>query len=400
MSAREAAGELGVALPTLYAYVSRGLIRSESAGEGKRARRYRAEDVRRLKERADRRRDPKRAAEGALSWGTPVMESAITLIQEDGLYYRGRDVLRLARGSTVEEVAALIWTGDPAAASGLFPEGLVVLSPRLREARGSVADLATLEAFGALLPLAAAEDPAAYDLRPVAVARAGARILRALAAVAAGDGDGSVAEVLAGGWTPAEPDAAALIGAALILCADHELNVSAFTARCVASSGATPYAAVAGGLAALSGTRHGGQTELVEALLREVRGGGDARSVLAGRLRRGEAIPGFGHSLYPEGDPRGRELLALAAGARPHSPDVALSRSVSEAAREAIGEEPTLDLGLVTLARVLGLPPGAPLALFALGRTIGWIGHAIEQYESGSLIRPRARYTGEQPRDD
>ena len=386
-------------MPTLYAYVSRGLIRSESAGEGKRARRYRAEDVRRLKEKAERRRDPNKAAEGALSWGTPVMESAITLIQEKGFYYRGRDVLGLAHGSTVEEVAALIWTGDPTAASGLFPEEPIVLSPRLREARGSVADLAPLEAFGALLPLAAAEDPAAYDLRPVAVARAGVRILRTLVAIAAGDGDGGVAEVLARGWAPDEPDVAALIGAALILCADHELNVSAFTVRCVASSGATPYAAVAAGLAALGGTRHGGQTELVEALLREVGDGGDARSVLSSRLRRGEFIPGFGHSLYPEGDPRGRELLALAAEARPRSPDVALSRAVSEAALGLIGERPTLDLGLVTLARVLGLPPGTALAIFGLGRTMGWIGHAIEQYEDGSLIRPRARYTGRQPRD-
>ena len=53
-----------------------------------------------------------------------------------------------------------------------------------------------------------------------------------------------------------------------------------------------------------------------------------------------------------------------------------------------------MDFGLVTLARALGLPPGAAVTLFALGRTVGWIGHAIEQYEGGSLIRPRARYVG------
>ncbi len=398
LSAREAAGELGVALPTLYAYVSRGLIRSESGGGGnRRARRYRAEDVRRLKERAERRRNPDRAAEGALSWGTPVMESAITLISEGRLYYRGRDALELAHGSSVEEVAALIWTGDEAAASSLFSDGSAILSPRLRGVRGGLDGLAPFEVFCVLLPLAASEDPAAYDLRPAAVARAGVRILRTLVAIAAGDGGGGVAEDLARAWVPDEPGAQALIGAALVLCADHELNVSAFTARCVASSGATPYAAVTAALAALGGTRHGGQTELAEALLREAGGGGDERSVLAGRLRRGEPIPGFGHSLYPEGDPRGRELLRLAAAARPRSPDVALSRAVCEAARETIGEEPTVDLGLVTLARVLGLPPGAPLALFAIGRTIGWIGHAIEQYEDGSLIQPRARYTGEGP---
>src|ERR671916_2328801 len=122
LGARRAAEELGVSLGTLYAYVSRGMIRSESAGG--RSRRYRAEDVRRLKERKERRRDPDRVVEDALHWGTPVMESAITLIEDDGLYYRGRDAVSLAAGSDVEEVAALIWTGDPARAPELFPPEL------------------------------------------------------------------------------------------------------------------------------------------------------------------------------------------------------------------------------------------------------------------------------------
>ncbi len=73
--------------------------------------------MRRLKEKAERRRDPDRVTEGALNWGTPVMEFPITtpvmqfpitLISEGRLYYRGRDALRLAHESTVEEVAALI----------------------------------------------------------------------------------------------------------------------------------------------------------------------------------------------------------------------------------------------------------------------------------------------------
>src|SRR5215207_5132451 len=129
LTAREAAEELGVSRATLYAYVSRGMIRSEAAGG--RSRRYRAEDVRRLKERKERRRDPDAVVEGALSWGTPVMESAITLVTDDGLYYRGRDVVELSAGSTVEEVAALIWTGDPARAVELFPPGVPEHSHRI-----------------------------------------------------------------------------------------------------------------------------------------------------------------------------------------------------------------------------------------------------------------------------
>jgi citrate synthase len=395
LTARRAAEELEVSLATLYAYVSRGMIRSEAAGGSRRNRRYRAEDVRRLKERKERRRDPDRAVEGALHWGTPVMESAITSITDDRLYYRGQDAVALATRSTIEEVAALIWTGDPSRSAELFSPGPPELPSRIRAALGS--GLPPIEAFQVLLALANAEDPAAYDLRPAAVARTGARILRLMANVAAGERARSIAETLGRGWSPRDPEAKALLDSALVLCADHELPVSTFVAHCVASSGATPYAVVVAGLSAMGGVKHGGQTELVEAFLREADAVEDVRKVMAGRLRRGERIPGFGHSLYPRGDPRGAELLRLTSAAHQNSLAVALSTAVADEALELIGERPTVDFGLVTLARALGLPPGGGVALFALGRTVGWIGHAIEQYEGGSLIRPRARYVGEQP---
>ncbi len=399
LSAREAAEELKISLSTLYAYVSRGLIRSEATGEKKRTRRYRAEDVRRLKERAEQRRDPGKVVEGALSWGTPVMESGITLISNGKLYYRGRDALALVGESTIEEVAALVWTGDPDDACWLFAPDSSAFSPRFESVRESVAGLAPFEAFQVLLPLAAVEDLAAYDLRPAAVARTGARILRLMAAIAAGEEAAGVgvAETLQRGWASEDPEIAVLFGSALILCADHELNVSAFTARCVSSSEATPYAVVTAGLSALQGVKHGGHTELVEAFLREAETSGSARKTIADRLKRGESVPGFGHPLYPGGDPRGSELLRLVASARPQHPAVALSAAVAEEALDLIGERPRVDFGLVTLARALELPPGGAKALFALGRTVGWIGHAIEQYGSDSLIRPRARYVGEQP---
>jgi citrate synthase len=120
LTAQEAAAELGVSLATLYAYASRGMLRSEPVPGEPRARRYPREDVLRLKEKKELRKEPEKAAPKALSWGMPVLESALTLIQDGRLYYRGRDAVELARTSTVEEVAALIWTGDPNEAGRLF----------------------------------------------------------------------------------------------------------------------------------------------------------------------------------------------------------------------------------------------------------------------------------------
>jgi citrate synthase len=399
LSGREAAAELGVKLPTLYAYVSRGLIRSEPAG---RNRRYRAEDVRRLKERKEQRRDPSRLTENALHWGMPVMESAITLIADGKLYYRGRDAVALSKSHSLEQVAEFIWTGRLAEGEPvIFASTSGALASPSQIAHEISRDLAPVEAFGIALRLGAAEDPAAYDLRPTAVARTGARILRLLAATAVGGRSAGTgfARTLQQSWVPDEPQAATLLDAALVLCADHELNVSSFTARCVASAGATPYAATIAGLCALSGVKHGGNTERVEAFLREVDAADHVRDVMVARLRRGEPIPGFEHPLYPEGDPRGKALLEATATTYPEASAVELASTVVEEASDLIDEHPTVDFGLVILSLALGLPANGALALFALSRTVGWIGHAIEQYQSDRMIRPRARYTGEHPLD-
>lgn len=397
LTAQEAAAELGISLATLYAYASRGMLRSEAVPGDPRARRYPWTDVQRMKEKKELRKDPEKAAPKALSWGAPVLESALTLVQDGRLYYRGRDAVELARSASVEEVAALLWTGDPAEAGRLFQEKPPAL-PSWTKAllKGN---LSPIERCQVALPLAGVSDLAAWDLRPAAVAATGARILRFLAGVAAGRSPGSsIAATLQQGWASDRSDGSDLIrpiSAALILAADHELNVSAFTARCVTSAAANPYDVVTAGLAALKGARHGGYTERVEMLFREAGSASGARRALADRLRRGEEIPGFGQPLYPDGDPRGKALLDLASEIAPRSPAVELARALADAGRELIREHPTIDFGLVTLARTLDLPEHTPLALFALGRTIGWLGHAIEEYGLGRLIRPRAVYVGE-----
>ena len=114
-------------------------------------------------------------------------------------------------------------------------------------------------------------------------------------------------------------------------------------------------------------------------------------------LKRGESIPGFGHDLYPDGDPRGRLLLYLISTAYLASAVVTLVESLMEAISELLGDAPAIEAGMVTLAQALRLPTGAALALFALGRLIGWIGYAIEEYQGHRFIRPSARYVGSYP---
>ncbi|MEO5929103.1 MAG: citrate synthase family protein [Candidatus Kapaibacterium sp.] len=394
LTAREAARELGVTAATLYSYVSRGLIHSETTAGTKRDRRYLAEDVERLKRRKEVRHDPSTAARGALHWGTPLLESSITLIDDGKFFYRGYDAVELASARSVEEVAGLIWRGDfePVRFAGAFPR-------RWSGMRKSLEGLAPLDQFQLLLPVVAADDRAAYDLRAKGVRATGARMLGMMAKIASGNN--GVSDGIAASLSPRSRSGAhaRLVTAALILAADHELNISAFSVRCVASAGSTPYAAVAAGLAALGGTKHGGYTERVEGLLRETGKPERSADVIASRLRRGETIPGFHHPLYPNGDPRGRALLDMTAAAFPKSPAVRLSAGISAAMHELTGDHPTIDMGLVTLANALGLPDGSALTLFALGRTIGWIGHAMEQYEMDRLIRPRALYTGRRPED-
>jgi citrate synthase len=188
-----------------------------------------------------------------------------------------------------------------------------------------------------------------------------------------------------------------ILRTALVLCADHELNVSSFTARCVASAGSHPYAVVTAALGALEGPKHGGASARVEAMLASTRHARSFRAVIDARRRRGEIVEGYGHPLYADGDPRARLLLDLLVEHYGKSAECRVVMAFAEAAANLLGEHPNLDFGLAAVSRVLKLPLGAPLMLFAIGRTVGWIGHAIEQYEIGRLIRPRARYVGPAP---
>ena len=396
LTAGEAVTILGVSRASLYAYVSRGRIHAEADPRDPRSSRYLAADVERLRDRKQARLHPEIAVRKSLNWGVPVLESGISLIDAGRLYYRGHDALALARSGRFDEVVRLLWGWEAGRELPSAPESLA-----LHRAIPRLGSLPVMERLQAILPLAAAADPAALDVRAENVSITGWRILSLLTATVTLQAPGSpslVAASLADGWKVRTRPGRRLLEKALILCADHELNVSAFAARVVASTGSSPYDVVGAGLGALRGPRHGGYTARIESFLDESGSPAGVRRVLAARLRGGESAPGFGHPLYPDGDPRARLLFEEVERAWPDSKATAFLRASRAAGHALLDESPNVDFGLVILRRALGLTRGSALVLFALGRTVGWIAHAIEQYAEKQLIRPRASYTGPLPR--
>jgi citrate synthase len=154
---------------------------------------------------------------------------------------------------------------------------------------------------------------------------------------------------------------------------------------------------VLAGLAALEGSKHGGISARIESMLASLRRVRSLQTGVIDRLRRGERVDGFGHALYRAGDPRATELLRQMRERYSRSAELAFVMEAAAAGTSATREHPNVDFALAALARVLRLPDGSALTIFALGRTIGWIGHAIEQYETAQLIRPRAKYVGPPP---
>jgi citrate synthase len=288
---------------------------------------------------------------------------------------------------------ALMWTGSLDAPPQTAPMRVDI------DLFASLPALTVTQRLYVALAAAAESDLLAYDLAAARVAETGRSIMRLMAGVLAEHHDDTldVASLLASSWCPNDPAARSLISAALVLCVDHELSASSFTARVVASAASNPYRVVIAGLAALEGARHGGNLSRVRALLHDAGEPEQARQTVGDWLRRGEHIPGFGHSLYPHGDPRAHLLLDLLHESYPDAPALGLIDTLIGVTEAAIGIGPNVDLALTALEEVLALPRDAGFGLFALGRTVGWIGHAIEQYAIPSLIRPRAKYIGPPP---
>jgi citrate synthase len=378
IAAEDARTRLGVRAQTLYAYVSRGRVQVRPDPGDPRRSLYRAADIAALAQKKSRSRKVSDVAAGAIAWGEPVLASEITTVTGGRLFYRGRDAIRLAETDTLEAVARLLRGGHGAALK------------RTERPQPPQAPEMRTRAFLALAGRAAVDAPA-RGRNPLALAVEAATLLDVLTDAVAGEvGGGAIHNRLALAWGlgPGGPGAD-LIRRCLVLVADHELNASAFAARVAASTGASLAAAALAGLSTLSGPRHGMATAAVRTFAAEAAQLGAARAI-ANRLSEDRALPGFGHQLYPDGDPRAAALLE-----RFRAPP-ALAQ-LSDAVWRTTGMAPNIDFALVAACESLRLAEDAPFALFAVARCAGWIAHAIEQGQSDALIRPRARYVGPEP---
>ena len=396
VDAATAAAHLGISVRSLYAYVSRGQVRSVP-GERGRPRLYAFADLERLRVRRDARAGHGAVAAGALRWGEPVLDSAITAITARGPAYRGKLAVDLAGATPFENVAELLWAGYLPDRRVDWPRGAI---PHAQLARLVGTDPRTpLDVMPLLIQIAALADRERDDLRPDALIACGRRLIPLLAAALAPGfvaaavtralGASSVAQIAARALGVAD-ELAPVIDSALVLLADHELNASSFTARIAASTDAGPYACVAAALATMSGRKHGSASEPVARFAAEVGPPEAARAAVRALRRRGEVPPGFGHPIYPKGDPRAPPLLEAAQrlpGARNARTLFAIIEATTDAA-------PNCDIGLAALVAALGAPPTAGTGLFAVARAAGWLAHAIEQRAAGFILRPRARYTG------
>ncbi|MFO1111296.1 MAG: citrate/2-methylcitrate synthase [Bradyrhizobium sp.] len=391
LSAREASAELAIAPATLYAYVSRGLIRSEPSPDS-RSHRYRAEDVRGLKER----RVPAPEPRGLRSFDAdlPVLDSAIGTITEQGAIYRGVNCVDLSEKDTLEHTATLLW--DVTSVDPFAPDNCPSVSDAMRTIAEAAARAAPIDRAIAVLALASSADPRAFTRAPDGRAMVGGRIVRLLVAtmLSRSTSREPLHLQIAQAWAPDNKHAPDLIRRALVLLADHELNASTFTVRCAASTGLNLYDSVIAGLAALKGPKHGGAGVLASQLVKTMVDK-DVAPVIRERVALGERFAGFGHGVYKRGDPRAISLLeALTRAGAPRK----FTKEIPERIAEATGEFVNIDYALAVLVHALRMPAGSELALFAMARSVGWIAHAIEQLQHGRLIRPRARYVGPAPR--
>jgi citrate synthase len=385
LSAKEAARMLGVSVQTLYVYVSRKGIRSKPIA-GSRKRRYWKLDVERVLRGESR--TPK---------SMPVAtDSEITLISESGLFYRGQNAADLAEHATLETTAALLWGFPEEDVFGSVPPKVPAPFLRMQRLLAGESDINRATTF---LPLFEEVNLKAYDLSPLGVARTGADVLRTIAALAAGFDKPTAEPIhkLIAHHIGANPLQTELIRRQLVLAADHGFQPGAVAVRTLASSGVTLWRSVTAGLSeTLGGRAKLSRWGAIRRLLAEIIMSATPTRPIMECIRAGEPVPGFQAPLYANGDPRARSLLEFCATELARDPAFQRLTEALQFAKSVRNLDPNFALASLFVDTKTGLTPGR--TLFHVGRSAGWIAHAIEQLRAGEPQRVLGVYKGELPR--
>lgn len=385
MSAEEAAAALGVSVTTIYAYVSRKIIRSHRP-PGTRVSKYWRADIDRVRQKL-----PVGAARRDAN--PLVSETQITVITKAGPFYRGQSAIELSETETLESVTALLWQAEERV---IFPAEAPVAPRQLEKLWPMLGGLTTVDKAMAAFPMIERQNPRAHDLSPGGFARTGAEVMRWFATIMVG-AERPSAEPLHKVVTSRSPNGEALqdvVRRLLVLSADHELDPTTYAVRAVANTGVNPYRLVLAGLIASTGRRLAyGRVEALSRLIEEIATAAEPEDAVVGRLRDGETLPGFGSRLYPAGDPRAASLLAAINRNLHGDAELKKLNAAITVVRDVTGQEPDLALVNLFIGRKLGLVRQDGITL-RLGRIAGWVAHAMEQYHGQDLVRPRAGYVG------
>jgi citrate synthase len=396
LTATQATARLGVKPQTLYAYVSRGLVRRERP-PGSRTSRYARSDVERLAERGR-----PRVREGAPE---VVIDQAVTALDPAGhLAYRGWDATRAAVDARYEEVAAWLW-GSTIGPNEHWSSDRAELAVARKVQAALPSDTPLPDRLRVTVATLRPCDPLRNDRRPASVAaRAGtiiATMVKALPPVDARDEPTATGSIALRLWTrvsPLEPTTTRVraLDRALSLLADHELATSTFGVRIAASTWADPYLLLLTGLAVVGGPLHGGASEFVRTLLRDAIAT-SPEAAIGQALRDGEHVPGFGHSVYTGPDPRAPVLLDAVERCKPPRELWRAARGVLDVMARDGGPYPNIDFALGVLGEATRMVHGAGETIFAVARSAGWIAHGLEEYPHRLRYRIRATYTGPDP---
>ena len=361
--------------------------------------------------------------EGGLIRGLEGVVAATTrLCDLDGangrLAYQGYDIDDLARRSSFEEVAWLLWHGELPGETELpaFRRQLVDAAPlppeMLRVLKLLPKTMHPMRMLQMGVALLGALDPDAEDDSLEAHRRKATRLVARVSSLTTGfhrirNGRRPIAPrtdlshaanflYTLSGRKPRVVQVRAF-DAALVLYAEHELNASTFTARVVASTLSDMHSAVSAAIGALKGPLHGGAGEAVMRTLEEIGQPDNADTFTRQALAEKRRLMGFGHRVYKAGDPRAKILRALAAKACRNSTesvwfDTAIK--LHEAVNREKGLIPNVDFYSAPLFKALGIPVDLFVPVIAVSRIAGWTANLLEQYADNRLIRPRADYVG------